>query len=86
MQTRRTFFGTAAAGVASVSAAATETAAARPADTPPPGPYDFRAIDARLALPFRHRQAFGADRIADGAAATYMLNTLNAYQFAICSR
>ncbi len=45
------------------------------------GPYDFAAIEARLALPFRHRQAFGTKRIADGTISAIMLNSLNAYQF-----
>lgn len=44
-------------------------------------PYDLAAVELRLSLPFRHRQAFGSHALADGAVTSAMLNSLNAYQF-----
>jgi hypothetical protein len=76
MQSRRTFFGASALAFSAaplVAAGGTSAAAT--------GPYDFAAIEARLMLPFRHRQAFGSHALADGAAAGFMLNSLNAYEF-----
>jgi intracellular sulfur oxidation DsrE/DsrF family protein len=73
MHSRRIFLaaGTAALGVAGALAPPVSAAS----------PYDFEAIARRLELPFRHRQAFGAHRLADGNIADFMLNSLNAYQF-----
>ncbi len=73
MQTRRFFLG--------ATAATLSVAAATAADAAAPGPYDFAAIEKRLALPFRHRQAFGTHAIADNAIGGFMLNSLNAYEF-----
>jgi hypothetical protein len=75
MQTRRTFFGASALALSATQIIAVGGTAAAA------GPYDFGAIDQRLNLPFRHRQAFGSYRLADGAAAGFMLNSLNAYEF-----
>jgi len=41
-------------------------------------PYNFAVIEARLMLPFRHSQASCSHALADGAAAGFMLNWLNA--------
>lgn len=75
MQSRRRFFG---ASVLALSTA--QLVAAGGAVVAVPGPYDFAAIETRLNLPFRHRQAFGSHALADGAAAGFMLNSLNAYE------
>jgi intracellular sulfur oxidation DsrE/DsrF family protein len=74
MHSRRTFFGASALALAAVQAQTTTSAATG-------APYDFAAIEERLNRPFRHRQAFGAYRLADGAVAAFMLNALNAYEF-----
>jgi intracellular sulfur oxidation DsrE/DsrF family protein len=76
MPSRRTFFGGSALAVSTAGVLAAGVAAAAAT-----GPYDFAAIEARLMLPFRHRQAFGSHALADGAAAGFMLNSLNAYEF-----
>jgi hypothetical protein len=74
MQTRRTFFGASAVALTATQVLATRTAVAG-------STFDLAAIEACLDLPFRHRQAFGSYRLADGAAAAFMLNSLNAYEF-----
>jgi intracellular sulfur oxidation DsrE/DsrF family protein len=60
-----------AAGVAAAGALPTE---------PPDTPYDFAAIEARLALPARHRQVFAVPHVADGIVFGMMRNTLTAYE------
>ncbi len=42
--------------------------------------YDFAAIEARLALPARHRQVFAVPRVADGIVFGMMRNSLIAYE------
>ena len=75
MPTRRLFMGASSVALSAANlVAAGGPAAAR-------ATYDFAAIEQRLSLPFRHRQAFGSYRLADGAVAAFMVNTLNAYQF-----
>jgi intracellular sulfur oxidation DsrE/DsrF family protein len=76
MQTRKDFFGTSLVAVAVSGLAAVPAAAAAVS-----APYDFAAIDARLRLPFAHRQAFASQRLADGIALAFMVNSLNAYEF-----
>ena len=76
MQSRRTFFGASALALSAAQVATFGTPASAVA-----GPYDLAAVEARLMLPFRHRQAFGSHALADGAAAGFMLNSLNAYEF-----
>jgi intracellular sulfur oxidation DsrE/DsrF family protein len=76
MQSRRTFFGGSALALAAAQVAAVTGARAATS-----GPYDFGAIEQRLNLPFRHRQAFGSHALADGAATALMVNSLNAYEF-----
>jgi intracellular sulfur oxidation DsrE/DsrF family protein len=71
------FFGASVFGAAAAQIAAAGAAGAAGG----PSPYDFAAIEQRLGLPFRHRQAFGSHRLADGAAAAFMVNSLNAYEF-----
>lgn len=78
MQSRRVFFGASVFGVAALQLAAGGPAGA---DLVGASAYDFAAIEARLALPFKHRQAFGSDKLADGVATGFMLNSLNAYEF-----
>lgn len=75
MQTRRTFFAASALAVSAAQVIA-GTGGASAAS-----PYDLTAIEQRLNLPFRHRQAFGSYRLADGVATALMANSLNAYQF-----
>jgi hypothetical protein len=76
MQSRRRFFGASALALSALQLVVAGGASAAAA-----GPYDFAAIEARLMLPFRHRQAFGSHALADGAAGGFMLNSLNAYEF-----
>lgn len=59
-----------AAGVAAAGAISADQAGT---------PYDFGAIEARLALPARHRQVFAVPRVADGVVFGMMRNTLVAY-------
>jgi hypothetical protein len=76
MQSRRTFFGASALALSAAQVAVVTGARAATS-----GPYDFGAIEQRLNLPFRHRQAFGSHALADGAATALMVNSLNAYEF-----
>jgi intracellular sulfur oxidation DsrE/DsrF family protein len=77
VQTRRTFFGASAIALSTAGFAAAGAAGAPAAANG----YDLAAIAGRLNLPFRHRQVFGSHKLADGAAAAFMVNSLNAYQF-----
>jgi intracellular sulfur oxidation DsrE/DsrF family protein len=76
MQSRRTFFGASALALSAAGVVAVAGSAAAAGS-----PYDLAAVEARLSLPFRHRQSFGSHALADGAATALMLNSLNAYQF-----
>jgi hypothetical protein len=44
------------------------------------GEFDRPAFEARMRLPFRHRQAFANPLVADGAVLGFMFNSLNAYE------
>jgi intracellular sulfur oxidation DsrE/DsrF family protein len=57
----------ASAGLAHPAAAASAT-------------FDRAAFEARLRLPFPHRQAFASGQVADGAVLGFMSNSLNAYE------
>jgi intracellular sulfur oxidation DsrE/DsrF family protein len=72
MTSRRTFLAATA-----VAAAATGVPLSAPAAAPA---FDRAAFEARARLPFRHRQAFAAPRVADGAVLGFMFNSLNAYE------
>jgi hypothetical protein len=72
MTSRRTFLAATA-----VAAAATGVPLSAPAASVT---FDRAAFEARARLPFRHRQAFAAPRVADGAVLGFMFNSLNAYE------
>jgi hypothetical protein len=85
MTTRASFLST---GAVALAAAGTTSAAAATPSAPSTGgpavttsPFDFPAIAAQLARPAEHRQVFSAARVADGAVLSYMVNSLNAYEF-----
>ena len=62
-----------------VAAAALSTIAAKPAAADATA-FDVAAFQAQIRVPFRHRQAFAAPRVANGAVLGFMLNSLNAYE------
>jgi hypothetical protein len=73
LTSRRTFI--TASAVAAAAAGVPLTAPAGAAVT-----FDRNAFETRARLPFRHRQAFAAARVADGAVLGFMYNSLNAYE------
>jgi intracellular sulfur oxidation DsrE/DsrF family protein len=73
MTSRRTFITAAAVVAAATGVPPGAPAAAATA-------FDRAAFEARARLPFRHRQAFAAARVADGAVLGFMYNSLNAYE------
>lgn len=42
--------------------------------------FDRALFEARVRLPFPHRQAFASAQVADGAVLGFMYNSLNAYE------
>lgn len=42
--------------------------------------FDRAAFESRVQEPYRHRQAFAASQVADGAVLGFMFNSLNAYE------
>jgi len=72
MSSRRAFIAATAASVAVTRAAASAAVAA-----------ETTSFDARLRMPYRHRQAFASARVAGGAVLGYMMNSLNAYHFGL---
>lgn len=69
---RRVFLA-AGAGIA-LAASPVRPAAAAAAE------FDRAAFEARVRLPFSHRQAFASAQVADGAVLGFMYNSLNAYE------
>jgi len=65
--------------LAASALAAAVTGLARPA-TAASATFDRAAFEARIRLPFPHRQVFGSGRVADGAVFGFMYNSLNAYE------
>lgn len=45
-----------------------------------PAPFDIAAFEARLAIPYRHRQVFAAHKVQGGSVLALMLSSLNAYE------
>ena len=68
---RRTFIA-AGAGVALAASSLRPASAA--------AEFDRAAFEARLRLPFPHRQAFASAEVAGGAVLGFMSNSLNAYE------
>jgi intracellular sulfur oxidation DsrE/DsrF family protein len=66
---------------ASVIGAALTTIEAMPVAAAASTAFDRAAFEARIRAPFRHRQAFAAPRVANGAVLGFMLNSLNAYEY-----
>jgi hypothetical protein len=66
---------------ASVIGAALTTIEAMPVTAAAATAFDRAAFEARIRAPFRHRQAFAAPRVANGAVLGFMLNSLNAYEY-----
>jgi len=72
MTSRRIFL--AASAIAAASTGVPRSGLAASAD------FDLPAFEARMRLPFRHRQAFASALVADGAVLGFMSNSLNAYE------
>jgi intracellular sulfur oxidation DsrE/DsrF family protein len=72
MSSRRTFLAASALAAAATGVPGTVRAAS--------GDFDRAAFEARMRLPFRHRQAFACPLVADGAVLGFMNNSLNAYE------
>jgi intracellular sulfur oxidation DsrE/DsrF family protein len=73
---RRTFIEASAGLAVTLPVAAPVVAGAAPAAA---GDFDRAAFEARLQLPFKHRQVFASPRVANGAVLGFMNNSLNAY-------
>jgi intracellular sulfur oxidation DsrE/DsrF family protein len=73
MNSRRTFLAASALAAASTGVSSGAALAAAP-------DFDRAAFEARVRAPFRHRQAFAASRVAEGAVLGFMFNSLNAYE------
>jgi intracellular sulfur oxidation DsrE/DsrF family protein len=65
--------------LAAAALTAASTGLARPASAAG-ATFDRPAFEARLRLPFPHRQAFASGQVADGAVLGFMYNSLNAYE------
>ncbi len=74
----RSHFLAAGAGVVAVVATSVKADAAIPAPAPS---WSRAAFEARLNLPYRHRQVFAMRDLAGGAVFHWMRNALNGYQF-----
>jgi len=77
MSSRRSFLSSTPLTVALVAAATI-----RPVYAADPSDFDFSELSALLKAPARHRQVFASNQLNAGAVLRYMMNALNAYQFA----
>jgi len=75
MTSRRAFI----SGSATVAAVASTQTCASAASSP----YDFGAINARLARVAKHRQVMAVNRVADGIVVGYMKHAMDAYETAM---
>jgi intracellular sulfur oxidation DsrE/DsrF family protein len=73
MSSRRAFLAATSASVASAAASPSAASAAS-------GPFDFAAVDERLARPSRHKQVFAVARVADGTVVAMMKHSIDAYE------
>jgi len=78
LNTRRSFLAAVsiAGGAATIGSGSSVLAAGAPASPA----FDRAAFEARIRLPFRHRQAFAGAAVSDGAVFGFMANSLDAYE------